>query len=296
MARPGRSARSVLRGGARRRRAKKRRRIEVATPRGRGRSRRGRPLAGKADGGGACPPTLCPDKADKARDAGGGATGLGGKAASGAVMASWGQSEGEETSSRHRRGRREKEQKGCVTPPNGEGGKVNSDENDAAAGQNGRRRSPPQKTRTFPRDGASSTTRARPREGANVDGEQGRPRTARKTAPVDTEPAARAKANPNAGRFRRSELPSSTGPSAPPPRHAPRSSPADGEKGGDVKARPGRHLHWDNELAGARSAGTPTTKRKGGATHPGRCAGLRAAPHMRPRRRRRRRQRRAEAG
>ena len=89
------------------------------------------------------PPTLCPDKADKARDAGGGATGLGGKAASGAVMASWGQSEEKETSLRHRRDRREKERKGCVTLPNGEGGKVNSDENDAAAEQNGRRRSPP---------------------------------------------------------------------------------------------------------------------------------------------------------
>ena len=90
------------------------------------------------------PPTLCPDKADKARDAGGGATGLGGKAASGAVMASWGQSEEKETLLRHRRDRREREgAEGCVTPPNGEGGKVNSDENDAAAEQNGRRRSPP---------------------------------------------------------------------------------------------------------------------------------------------------------
>ena len=60
MVRPGGSARSVLRGGARRRRAKKRRRIEVAAPRGRGRSRRGRPLAGKADGGGACPTYFMP--------------------------------------------------------------------------------------------------------------------------------------------------------------------------------------------------------------------------------------------
>ena len=57
------------------------------------------------------PPTLCPDKADKARDAGGGATGLGGKAASGAVMASWGQSEEKETLLRHRRDRREKARK-----------------------------------------------------------------------------------------------------------------------------------------------------------------------------------------
>ena len=46
--------------GARRRRAKKGRRIEVAAPRGRGRSRRGRPLAEKADGGGACPTYFMP--------------------------------------------------------------------------------------------------------------------------------------------------------------------------------------------------------------------------------------------
>ena len=240
------------------------------------------------------PPTLCPDKADKARDAGGGATGLGGKAASGAVMASWGQSEGKETSLRHRRDRREKERKGCVTLPNGEGGKVNSDENDAAAEQNGRRRSPPYKTRTFPSDCASSTTRARPREGTNGEGgaratsnsaqdDLGRHETGRASqgqperGPLPPERAAV---------LDRAERPPPRA-MAPPPTGGRRDRwRRQGDRGDTCTGTTNSPSRRENPI-GTKSAETPTTKRKRGATHPGRRAGLEAARHTRPRRRRR---------